>query len=335
MSKFEKDFFNRLVNKHGFFMEQYSSDKDGWVAIKYVDNGIYAVIISKESNEKENSMKARTYLQAKGRKFSIHNVILVDSIPSVNEIVDYNRVFVNGHTGRVLKYDPLSEPLVRIIASLISNINSGSGGIKETIKSFKKPTTPTTILIAVNIAFFLISVIMSGSIGDINTGVLVTLGAKENYLISHGQFYRLLTSMFLHGGIIHLAFNMYALYSLGNLVEQIYGVKKYMIIYFVSGLFASFTSYILSPYISVGASGAIFGLMGACLVFGFKEKHRIGKNFFMELASVVVLNVIIGLSQANIDNTAHFGGLFAGAATAFVIYYKTNIMKFIEDIKRR
>lgn len=335
MSKFEKDFFNRLVNKHGFFMEQYGSDKDSWIAIKYVDNGIYSVIISREYNEKENAMKARAYLQGKGRKFSIHNVILVDSMPSVDEIVDYNRVFVNGHTGRVLKYDLLSEPLVRIITSLISNVNSENRGIKENIKAFKKPTTPTTILITINIVVFLISAIMSGSIGDIDTGVLVTLGAKENYLISHGQFYRLLTSMFLHGGIMHIAFNMYALYSLGNLVEQIYGVKKYMIIYFVSGLFASFTSYILSPYISVGASGAIFGLMGACLVFGFKEKHRIGKNFFMELASVVILNVIIGLSQTNIDNIAHFGGLFAGVVTALIIYYKTNIMKFIEDVKRR
>ena len=124
---------------------------------------------------------------------------------------------------------------------------------------------------------------------------------------------------------MHIAFNMYALYSLGNLVEQIYGTKKYLIIYFASGLLASFTSYKLSPYVSIGASGAIFGLLGACAVFAYKEKERIGKDFLIDMASVIFLNVIIGLTMSNIDNVAHLGGLFGGVLISIIFHKRVKV----------
>lgn len=319
MSNFQKDFFNKLINQHGFYVEQYSSNDD-FIAIKVVEDGIYSVIVSKQNRERENVDRARTYLLSKGTQFAIHNIVVVDGALINYEEVDYSRVFIDGHTGRVLKYDVLSEPLVKIIVSMLDGTKNSNKGVGNKVEVFKKPTT---ILIAINIVFFLVSVLLSGSVGDIETRVLVALGAKENYRIDHGEYYRLLTSMFLHGGIIHIAFNMYALYSIGNLVEQIYGTKKYLIIYFASGLLASFTSYKLSPYVSIGASGAIFGLLGACAVFAYKEKERIGKDFLIDMASVIFLNVIIGLTMSNIDNVAHFGGLFGGVIIAIILYKKS------------
>lgn len=188
------------------------------------------------------------------------------------------------------------------------------------------PDKVTSILIAINLIVFIISAIKSGTVWNISDDVLIELGSKVNYLIDGGHYERLLTSMFLHSGLIHIAFNMYALYSLGNLVNQIYGTKKYLIIYFVSGIMASFASYKLSYAMSVGASGAIFGLLGACLVFAYMEKQRIGKEFLMEIVSVIILNIVIGLSIPNIDNFAHFGGLFAGIIITFFMYNQNKIM---------
>ncbi|SHI62384.1 Membrane associated serine protease, rhomboid family [Clostridium cavendishii DSM 21758] len=186
------------------------------------------------------------------------------------------------------------------------------------------------MLIAINLIVFIISAIKSGSVWNIKKDILVELGAKVNYLINGGEYERLIKSMFLHSGLIHFVFNMYALYSLGNLINQIYGTKKYLIIYFLSGIVASFTSYKLSYGVSVGASGAIFGLLGSCLFFAYKEKQRIGKEFFIDIISVIILNLIIGLSIPNIDNSAHFGGLFAGIIITFFIYNQNKIIKIFK-----
>jgi rhomboid protease GluP len=178
----------------------------------------------------------------------------------------------------------------------------------------------TVVLIAINVVMFLITALVSGDFGDIDGSVLVYFGAKQNELIQAGQYYRLITAMFLHGGIMHIAFNMYALYSLGNLIENIYGKWKYLFIYFVAGILSTTTSYLFSPNNSVGASGAIFGLFGAAVVFGLKEKNRIGKNFLTEIATIIVMNIVIGLSSRNIDNFAHFGGLLGGIVLSFLLY---------------
>ncbi|PRR81365.1 rhomboid family intramembrane serine protease [Clostridium luticellarii] len=177
----------------------------------------------------------------------------------------------------------------------------------------------TYILIALNVLVYFMTSYLSGNIFDSNLNVLVFMGAKVNSLIDSGQYYRLFSCMFLHAGIVHLGVNMYSLYIMGTFIEKIYGRFKYIIIYFISGIISSITSYIFSPSISVGASGAIFGLLGAALIFALKMKHQIGKEFIMNIMSVIAVNLIIGFSIANVDNFGHLGGLVGGIVMSWLL----------------
>ena len=119
---------------------------------------------------------------------------------------------------------------------------------------------------------------------------------------------------------MHILFNMGALNIIGKEVEAIYGAKKYLIIYFLSALGGNIFSYLMSPEsISVGASGAIFGLLGAMLVFGLKERDKIGKRYARNIIETIAINVVIGLTISNIDNFAHLGGLIAGGLISFIL----------------
>jgi rhomboid protease GluP len=181
----------------------------------------------------------------------------------------------------------------------------------------------TYTLIGINILIYIITAIMSRNIFDSNTYVLIILGAKVNELINYGQVWRLLTCAFLHGGIMHLAFNMYSLKIIGSEIEYIFGRKKYLIIYLMASVGGSIFSYIFSPYsISVGASGAIFGLLGAMLVFGIKHRNKIGKGYMMNIIQVIGINIFIGITLSNIDNFGHIGGLIVGGITALLVKSK-------------
>lgn len=196
--------------------------------------------------------------------------------------------------------------------------------------STKKIPVITYIIIALNIIAYVITAYLSNDIVNSNINVLVFLGAKVNSLISQGEYYRLITCMFLHGGIIHIALNMYALVAIGPLIENIYGKSKYIIIYFISGIMSSFLSFKFSQSISIGASGAIFGLLGAALIFGIKMKDRINKDYIFNIISVIVVNLIIGFSIPNVDNFGHLGGLIGGILTSSILFPHVS-----KNLKRR
>ena len=138
--------------------------------------------------------------------------------------------------------------------------------------------------------------------------------------VSTGQWWRLLTAGFLHGSILHLLFNVYILGVLGSQLESILGKTKFVLIYFVSLIGGSIASFLFSPFgtYSIGASGAIFGLMGAMLVVGRKKRLDIS-----QVAVLVVLNVVIGFVLSGIDWRAHLGGLAAGSLIAWVLLSAT------------
>lgn len=180
------------------------------------------------------------------------------------------------------------------------------------MKNEDKKSIITIALISVNVIMYIITAILSGDIIDSDIRALIFLGAKVNELISSGEYYRLITAMFLHGGMMHLLLNMYALNALGPFVEKVYGSTKYVIIYFVAGIVSSIFSYMFSEGVSIGASGAIFGLFGAVLIFSLKMKDRVGKGMLKNIISVIGINIFIGISIPNIDNLAHLGGLIGG-----------------------
>jgi len=126
--------------------------------------------------------------------------------------------------------------------------------------------------------------------------------------------------VFLHAGFFHLALNMLALFGLGRLCEAVYGPKRLLGLFLVSGLLGSVLSHIGGTELSVGASGAVFGLMGAGVVFGMRSRQKLPlplrSVFGRGLMPWVVLNLVIGMSVPRIDNLGHLGGMLGGAACA-------------------
>lgn len=206
------------------------------------------------------------------------------------------------------------------------NLNSKE---KNLINIIKTGPTLTYMLITINVLVYLIVGFVSfyyykGSIIEIDNRALVMLGAMVNILVEEGQYYRLFTCAFLHSSIIHLALNMYALNSLGSILEKILSKGKLLTIYIVSAILASYGSYLStrSVYkvsISVGASGAIFGLLGALLVIAFLNRKVIGKALLKSVTEVVIVNIIIGFLIPNIDNVAHVSGLIVGIIITYII----------------
>ena len=141
---------------------------------------------------------------------------------------------------------------------------------------------------------------------------LTALGAVNGTLVRNGQAYRLITSMFMHGSIWHLLCNMYSLYVIGCATENYFGKKKFLLIYLVSGIIGSMFSCIFNTGWSLGASGAIFGLMGALCYFGYYYRLYMGKALYNEIIPVIVLNLALSIIVSNIDFYAHIGGLIGG-----------------------
>jgi rhomboid protease GluP len=151
---------------------------------------------------------------------------------------------------------------------------------------------------------------------------LFAMGAKVNAAIAAGEYYRLLTAMFLHGGLLHIAFNAYALYVLGPEAERIYGTARFLALYFIAGLAGSVASYALTASNSVGASGAIFGLIGGLAAFYYASRRLLGEISRQQLGrliTVIMINLFIGFSSPMIDNTAHIGGMVGGAAIGWLL----------------
>ena len=170
--------------------------------------------------------------------------------------------------------------------------------------------------------FLSISLIVIFLFQELTGTLLVKSFALFAPLVTSGEWWRLITAGFLHGSIIHLLFNVYILWVLGSQLENIVGKAKFIIIYFGSLLGGSLASYLFSPFgsYSIGASGAIFGLMGAMLVVGRKRNLDIS-----QITTLVVINVVIGFVLSGIDWRAQLGGLAAGAFITWVLINATSL----------
>jgi rhomboid protease GluP len=158
--------------------------------------------------------------------------------------------------------------------------------------------------------------------------VLKGFGAKVNKLIDERhQYWRFITSVFIHIGFLHIFFNMYALYVIGQEIERLYGSARFVIIYLLCGIAGSYASYRFNPgSASAGASGAIFGLFGVMATFAFRYRKELPAGLASEIKRrilpVIIINLAIGFSIKLIDNAAHIGGLLTGVALCYLIPYK-------------
>ena len=186
----------------------------------------------------------------------------------------------------------------------------------------KKPIVTKTLII-INALVYLICVLSVLYKPELNT--LITYYGANNYKLIQSEgyigLYRLVTSMFLHADIFHIFFNMYALYIVGNQVERYYGPKKYLLIYFISGIVGSLFSnvFMTTNTISIGASGAIFGLFGALAYFAYNYRAILGNFLKGSIIPVLVINLCLGLFISGIDVYAHIGGLIAGVLTSMIV----------------
>ena len=152
-----------------------------------------------------------------------------------------------------------------------------------------------------------------GGFGDTSGEVLVQFGSMYPPDVWRGEWWRLISCTFLHGGILHIAFNMYVLYQIGPAIERTYGIGKFLLIYFVTGWTSSLLSLVWSGSNSVGASGAIFGLAGAFLAISLRRRSY-WDTFGSQMLIFIGINIAIGFSGTfgNIDNFGHLGGLIGG-----------------------
>jgi rhomboid protease GluP len=178
-----------------------------------------------------------------------------------------------------------------------------------------KPWVTYTIL-AVTVVIYGLQA-LSLALTNNNYDLPYILGGKINEFILQGQVWRLITPVFLHGSVLHIAFNMYALFTIGPGLEQFYGRWRYLLLYMVGGYCGNVLSFVLSANPSIGASTAIFGLVAAEIVFIYRNRILFGnkaKNMLLNLAFVVVVNLGFGMVQSGIDNWGHLGGILGGLA---------------------
>ncbi|MBN2878019.1 MAG: rhomboid family intramembrane serine protease [Clostridia bacterium] len=198
---------------------------------------------------------------------------------------------------------------------------------KDIIYINRKKPIVTYILIAICTVIFLADQITGKLIyGYFNTGILTYLGVKNNDLISSGEVWRLMTSVFLHLDIRHIGFNMIALYIWGKHAEALYGRKNYLFIYLLAGLLGSLGSYAFSSANGLGASGAIYGILGAIFYVYLYNKQFFLHVFSKQIFILAAISLGYGFILPNIDNMAHLFGLVGGflAAAIFGVIRQVN-----------
>ena len=181
----------------------------------------------------------------------------------------------------------------------------------------RKPAIVTNTLILINIILFILMYVLGR--GSTDTATLLAFGANYAPFVKDGEIYRLLSAAFLHIGILHLLFNMYALKIIGGEVERYYGKLKYLIIYLGSAILGSLFSCLFTTSVSAGASGAIFVLFGALMYFGYYHRLVLGGFLQSQIVPLVILNLLLGFVIPGIDMSAHIGGLIGGFALSMAV----------------
>ncbi|MEP6892352.1 MAG: rhomboid family intramembrane serine protease [Gaiellaceae bacterium] len=178
------------------------------------------------------------------------------------------------------------------------------------------PAPVTAALVAINVVVYLITVAQGNGLSAPG-GKVFEQGVLVGILVGHGDYWRLFTVMFLHASVLHIAFNMFALWWLGSIVEQLIGPLRFLLVYFASGLAGSAGALIVSGlYVpTVGASGAIFGIMGALLILEFMQTGSLAG----QAMSMIVINIVISFSFAGISIGGHIGGLIGGIVGTFAL----------------
>ena len=218
-----------------------------------------------------------------------------------------------------------SEEGLQLFIKITNDINHKNKADAEKIEEvFKKKKNIVTItLITINVLIYLFMILFNQTDNIINK-----YAVYGPYIVKFREYYRLITGTFIHANIVHLLLNCYSLYVIGTQIENFMGRWKYLVIYFVSALTGSLLSILLSDAASIGASGAIFGLMGSLLYFGYHYRVYLGSVLKSQIIPLILFNLLIGFITPGIDNFAHIGGLIGGALATVAVGVKYKSTKF-------
>lgn len=239
----------------------------------------------------------------------IKNITLIN-LKDIKDLSKYESIMNN--FPNIISKTKFKEKGVELFYKLTSEISKKNEvGLKESEKVFnpKFPIVTYAIILINTLMFFAMYLFGNGST-DVFT--LTKFGASVPNLILNGEYWRLITSSFIHIGIIHLLFNNYALYVIGAQLESFFGPVKYIIMYLFSALTSGLLSLLFVDNISAGASGSIFGLLGALLYFGYHYRIYLGSVMKSQIIPLILFNLLIGWSFSGINNAAHIGGLIGG-----------------------
>ena len=231
----------------------------------------------------------------------LKNSLLIEKFPDMKDKLTYN------------------EEGVELFIKITNDINKKNQvDAKQADEVFsKKEPIITYLLILVNILCYLVTLFASNG-----EKIVDDLCLHGDTIRNYHEYYRLVTCAFFHVDIIHILFNVYALYIIGSQMESFIGKTKFIIVYFASILTASLMSITLNNAPSIGASGAIFGLMGSMLVFGYHYRVYLGTVLRSQIVPLIVFNLMLGFMVSGIDNFAHIGGLLGGILVTYALGIK-------------
>lgn len=296
----------RIVTRHIHNMEQYDYDV---LKTKHIAKQLRKKILDLSMNILTIYVDKNFYTNLDEHDDKKYIDIVID-----NEDDFKNNEYINSAFKNVrdkFKYEDEGFNLISRITTEIGEKNLKENEKREKLMKNKKPTI-TFILLVVNIVIFMLMYSLGN--GSEDTQTLIDFGANYVLKTKNGEYLRLITSAFLHIGVVHLILNMYSLFITGKEVEYFYGKVKYIIIYLFSAIMGSLFTVALSTNntVSAGASGAIFGLLGAILYFGYHYRGYIGNSIISQILPVVIINLYIGFTTPGIGNAAHIGGLIGG-----------------------
>ena len=231
----------------------------------------------------------------------ITNENILEAFPNINE--------------KLLNDEAGVELIINVTKDINEKTEKDNKNFEKTFKAKRIVMTP--FIICVCVALFIVGLWRDGmsAISQISSETNIMLGACYKPLIADNyQVWRLVLAMFLHWSLLHLAVNMYSLFILGTQVETFMGKVKFLAIYLISGICGCLLSCVVNDNVlSAGASGAIFGLMGCLLYFGYYYRNYLGSSLISQILPIIAINLIIGfMPGSNIDNFAHIGGLVGG-----------------------
>lgn len=212
---------------------------------------------------------------------------------------------------------------------------------QERLKSFAPIPWVTYGLIGINVFVWFVTIVKGAGIANTSAEKLLLWGGNATSEFQKGEWWRLVTATFLHSGLMHVTMNMIGLASAGITVERVYGHRQFILLYLGSGLIGSALSLHFSAQhaVSVGASGAVFGITGALLVGMYQHRTQLpsafGKQTLSSLGFFIVYSLMQGFARQGIDNAAHIGGLLGGCLLAYVLPERFDMERYARILKKR